>query len=222
MGKIASSDAPLSREEIVSIPYKTVARIVGISERRLLNWSRIHLLSPEISQQLSERNTVRLYSFQDVLSLLVIRELLGQKLITAQIHRVVAYLRDAGYENPLSEFQYAVSGKEIFFQFPDGTWEGSKRRSQIVIHQTLNLLLLREAIWNAVDNPRSDKAKGQIEKRRKVQGHARVFSDTRIPVEAVIRYIKDGATEKAILDAFPNLTRADIRVAKDEAKLAAV
>jgi uncharacterized protein (DUF433 family) len=165
---------------------------------------------------------VRLYSFSDVLALLVVRELLNQKLTTPQINRVIKFLQDEGHERPLSTFKFAVLGNEIFFQYPDGLWQGSKRASQIVIHQVLDLRPLREEIYQSIENPRSADAQGKLERRRKVQGSKRVFEDTRVPVDAVIRYINNGTPESTILKVFPSLSKADIRLAKAEAKLAAV
>ena len=40
-----------------------------------------------------------------------------------------------------------------------------------------------------------------------------VIRGTRIPVELVIRKLGEGATEADLLDAYPRLTRADIRAA---------
>ena len=40
-----------------------------------------------------------------------------------------------------------------------------------------------------------------------------VIRDTRIPVELIIRKLSEGATEADLLDAYPRLTRADIRAA---------
>ncbi|RLF92960.1 DUF433 domain-containing protein [Thermococci archaeon] len=40
-----------------------------------------------------------------------------------------------------------------------------------------------------------------------------VIRGTRIPVELIIRKLSEGATEADLLDAYPRLTRADIRAA---------
>ena len=40
-----------------------------------------------------------------------------------------------------------------------------------------------------------------------------VFRGTRIPVELIIRKLGEGATEANLLDAYPRLTREDIRAA---------
>jgi uncharacterized protein (DUF433 family) len=40
-----------------------------------------------------------------------------------------------------------------------------------------------------------------------------VIKGTRIPVELVLRKLGEGASERDLLDAYPNLTSADIRAA---------
>jgi uncharacterized protein (DUF433 family) len=40
-----------------------------------------------------------------------------------------------------------------------------------------------------------------------------VIQGTRIPVELILRKLGEGATEPDLLDAYPNLTREDIRAA---------
>lgn len=40
-----------------------------------------------------------------------------------------------------------------------------------------------------------------------------VIRGTRVPVELIIRKLSEGATEADLLDAYPRLTRADIRAA---------
>lgn len=45
---------------------------------------------------------------------------------------------------------------------------------------------------------------------RKVLGHKPVFAGTRVPVSAVLPYLKRGLLDEEILEAFPQLTKADI------------
>ena len=40
-----------------------------------------------------------------------------------------------------------------------------------------------------------------------------VIRGTRIPVELILRHISEGASEAALLESYPNLTREDIRAA---------
>jgi len=59
------------------------------------------------------------------------------------IRRVVGHLRSRGYEEPLRELRFATLGREIYFQHPDGSWEGDLRPDQIVLVKTIRLEPLR-------------------------------------------------------------------------------
>lgn len=207
-----------SEEERLALPLSKAAHLVGASERRLVHWERIGLAVPSISKRISERNTVRLYDFQDLLALLVIRELFDRRMSTLQIHRVVEHLQTSGYDHPLTEVRFATEGSEIFFQHRDGTWEGDRKKNQRVFSQVLDLQLLRERIWESIDEPRSKSVEGQTERRRRVHGKKPVFSGTRIPVSAVVPYIQRGFSTAEILKAFPDLGRADLKIARQEAR----
>ena len=53
----------------------------------------------------------------------------------------------------------------------------------------------------------------RIEVNPKVMLGKPVIRGTRIPVELILRKISEGATEKDLMDAYPKLTRNDIRAA---------
>ena len=69
-------------------------RLAGVSMRRLRYWEQVGLVVPSIKKKLSPHNTVRLYSFQDLLALLVVSELRTERDMSLQrIRRLVAHLR---------------------------------------------------------------------------------------------------------------------------------
>lgn len=53
----------------------------------------------------------------------------------------------------------------------------------------------------------------RIEINPKIMMGKPVIRGTRIPVELVLRKLGEGATEAELLDAYPNLTREDLRAA---------
>jgi DNA-binding transcriptional MerR regulator len=188
-------------------------RLAGVSMRRLRYWEQVGLVVPSIKRKLSPRNTVRLYSFQDLLALLVVSELRTERDMSLQrIRRLVAHLRSRDYEAPLRELRFATVGREIFFQHLDGTWEGDLRPDQIIFEQTIQLEPLRSRIEGAAR--RSARDSGQVVKRRGVHASAPVFAGTRIRVSTVQDYLRQGFAEEAILEAFPDLRPADV----DEAR----
>lgn len=90
--------------------------------RRLRYWEETGLVVSSIERRLSPKNTVRLYSFQDLLSLLVVAELRTERDMSLQhIRRVVEHLRPRGYEVPLRELTFATLGQEIYFRHSDGS-----------------------------------------------------------------------------------------------------
>jgi uncharacterized protein (DUF433 family) len=55
---------------------------------------------------------------------------------------------------------------------------------------------------------------GRVEKRRGVHASAPVFAGTRIRVATVQRYVQQGYQTEAILEAFPDLSVADVEEAR--------
>lgn len=152
-------------EEFLAFPDTRARQLAGVSMRRLRYWEETGLVEPSIRRQLSPRNTVRLYSFADLLSLLVVAELRTERGMSLQhIRRVVEHLRSRGYEAPLRELRFATLGQEIYFQHSDGTWEGDLRPDQRVLEKVLHLDPLRARIIRAAGRQAGEA--GQVVKRR--------------------------------------------------------
>ena len=199
--------------DVLAIPDKRAAALAKITLNQLRYWERTQLVTPSIKRQISPRNTVRLYSFQDLMELLVAAELRHHPGISLQhIRRVIAYLHHQGFNAPLRELRFATHGKDIYFQYPDGTWSGDPLPDQIVFHQVVTLEFLRERIEGV--NRRDPNRAGQVVHRRGVLGSKPVFAGTRIPVADVQRYLRAGYDAKAIIDEYPSLTPADIEAAQ--------
>jgi len=200
-------------EEFIAFPEAQAARLAKVSTRRLRYWDEKRLVGPSITRQLSERNTVRLYDFADLLALLVVSELRTEKGMSLQhIRKVVEHLRSRGYVAPLRQLKFATIGTRIYFQHPDGSWEGELIPDQIVLEKVLHLTPLRARISQAASS-RSARA-GRVEQRRGVHASAPVFAGTRIRVATVQRYLERGCDTDAILAAFPDLKPADIAQAR--------
>ena len=56
-------------------------------------------------------------------------------------------------------------------------------------------------------------SKDRIEINPKIMAGKPVIRGTRVAVELVLRKLAEGATEKDLLDAYPSLSRADIKAA---------
>jgi len=200
-------------DDDLAVTEARAARMVGFSVRRLRAWASRNIVGPGVERQLSQRNIVRLYRFQDLVELHVARELLDQGRSPQQIRKVVHHLRSR-YEAPLRELRFAVKGERIYFQHPDGTWEGDRVPDQIVLHSVLDLDAIRSLVRRAVAPDLQERRVGKLVQRRGVVGGKPVFGGTRIPVTAIEPYLRRGLPDERILEAFPLLTAADIEAAR--------
>lgn len=101
--------------------------------------------------------------------------------------------------------------KVLYFQHPDGTWEGGLRPDQLVEHRMLALEPLRRRIADQVR--RQPTHAGRVEKRHGTLGSKLVFAGTRIPVDTVTEYLDTGRSVDEVLQAFPDLTHDDVDAA---------
>ncbi len=70
-----------------------VCRIVGISYRQLDYWARTELVTPSV-RDAHGSGTQRLYSFQDLVSLRVIKSLLDTGISLQRVRKAVEYLQE--------------------------------------------------------------------------------------------------------------------------------
>jgi uncharacterized protein (DUF433 family) len=206
--------ARVESDDFIAFTEERASTLVGVHEQTLRRWAAQQLVKPSVTKKLSTRNIVRLYDFRDLMALLVVQAL--QETISHQyLRRVIDRLRKE-YEQPLTELVFAVSGKEVFFQHPDGSWEGGRVPNQTVAKVVIPLAEIRTTIRDAAKNPRANEVVGRVERRRKVLGSKEVFAGTRVPVDAVRAFLEEGATESEILEAFPRLTGDDIEVVRKQ------
>ena len=201
-------------DDEMMVPDKRAAEIAAISRQRLRYWEKTNLIKPDIEREISPRNIVRLYSLPRLVELVAALELRHQGVSLQHIRGIISFLREQGYESPLREVCFALSGERVLFQHDDGTWEDSRRPFEGVMWQVIDLHAIRSRVRGRLE--RSEAHAGVVEKRRKVQASKPVFRGTRVPVEAVKDYLEAGKSTEDILDAFPSLTKEDIRAAGGE------
>ena len=85
----ASAQGPSIHEQGYRVP--DVCRIVGISYRQLDYWARTGLVTPSV-RDAKGSGTQRLYSFQDLVSLKVIKNLLDTGVSLQRVRKAVEYL----------------------------------------------------------------------------------------------------------------------------------
>jgi DNA-binding transcriptional MerR regulator len=105
----------MAEEQGYRVPEVTKA--VGISYRQLDYWARTGLVTPSI-REAGGSGTQRLYSFQDMLVLRIIKKLLDAGVGLQQIRKAVDYLRDS--RQPLHSATLMSDGARIYLpESPD-------------------------------------------------------------------------------------------------------
>ncbi len=151
-------------DDLIVLPPDRAAALAGISRRQLVYWDLRGLVGPGIARRLSVRGNVQLYTFTDLICLCVLAQI-RRRFSLQRMRKVVAHLRSRGYDEPLAELRFALLGRhEIYFQHPDGTWEGDLQSDQIVLHEVIQLDPIRALIRQATRRAPGDF--GKIERRR--------------------------------------------------------
>ena len=200
-------------EDTFAVSDKRAAVLAGISMKQLRHWEQTGLVVPSVRQEISPRNIVRLYSFQDLLELLVAAELRHRPGISLQhIRRLVTHLRGRNFDAPLRELRFATRGRDIYIQYPDGSWSGDPAPDQLIYRQAIALDEVGAKIDRA--GARDPAAEGRIVSHRGVHRSKPVFAGTRIPVATVQRYLQAGYDTTAIIREYPSLTPTDVEAAR--------
>lgn len=194
------------------------AKLAGVSVRRLREWDQKQIVRPTYASRRGAKH-VNFYGFASLVELLIAAQL-RERVSLQHLRSVLDRIRNRGYENPLRQLVFAVAGEEIYYQEQDGSWEAGKKPGQGVIREVIPLEEIKARIRDGALADRSESA-GKVESRRGIRASKPVFKDTRIPLEAVQRYIERGYTNEQILEAYPDLTQADIALAQRELNVSA-
>src|SRR5439155_15329070 len=101
--------AVMANDEGYRVPE--VCKVVGISYRQLDYWARTGLVRPSI-RDAGGSGTQRLYSFEDLLQLRVVKTLLDTGISLQQIRKAIDYLKDS--ERPLQSVTLMSDGARIY------------------------------------------------------------------------------------------------------------
>ncbi|HUY62045.1 MAG TPA: DUF433 domain-containing protein [Candidatus Dormibacteraeota bacterium] len=213
--RTAAGVPAIDRDGVVrAFPEGVVRRLTGLSERQLQYWDDRDLVRPSLAAG-QGRGHRRLYDFRDLVSLRVAADLRQHGVSLQTIRKVVGHLRSLDYHHPLAEVQCWSWGGELYFE-EAATIRAGRRPEQVLASFAVPVPAI-------VDRLQADIAQldartpGQTEQRRATLGHQLVFAGTRIPVAAVRRLLRAGATAEEILALYPDLALADLAVAAAEA-----
>ena len=198
-------------ESLIVFTPDRVSRLTGFTLRQLTYWASTDLIQPTVDRRLTPQRPVRLYAWDDVLSLLIIAELRRRKLSPQYVRQIVQHIRRAGFN--MAQVEFAVAGSRVHFRAPEGVWEDADR-PQPVLSQVLDLEPLKTQLRDSVTRRASEV--GRTERRRGAMGSKLLIAGTRIPVSAVQRFLERGVGVAEILEAYPSLERRDVEGIRDQ------
>ncbi|WAC48083.1 DUF433 domain-containing protein [Asticcacaulis sp. SL142] len=185
-----------------------VSRLTHLSPARLAEWDRAGFFPPEFAEDNRRLPYSRIYSFSDVVGLKTL-QILRDKWKVPMLHlREVADQLAAVCEKPWSELRLAVLKNEVLVLDDLGQGEAVLNGQKALIELDSVIDDLHRDIASMRKRPSG--SEGKLERSKYVLHNAQRIAGTRIPVSAVIQYLKSGATDEEIIEAYPDLTSEDI------------
>lgn len=192
-----------------------VSKLTGLSHGQLRAWNRRGFIRPEFRSASDGRKAYSyIYSFKDLLKLRVLNQLRNVYNVSMkELERVEQELAHMGDEKWTSQKLW-VQNRRVVFQEPESLRKREINSKQFVAEIALEVVTsdAREDIQRL--NRRHADQIGSTERRKHVHSKERVFAGTRVPVSAVIDYLKAGYDAGHILAEFPTLAEADIAAAR--------
>ena len=190
-----------------------VQRLTGISKRQLRYWDRTGFFKPSLAEENRRIAFSRIYSFTDVVSLRVLNVLRNQYGVSLQ------HLRKAAKELPqMSEEKWGstelfVLNRRVVFVEPDTTQYREIVGQQYVIGIPLRVIVSDTKRDIETMKERGRDISGTVVRSRNVCRNAWVIAGTRIRVDTIKEFGKEGYTVQQIQEEYPALTEADIESA---------
>lgn len=199
-----------------------VSRLTGLSRGQLRHWNRKGFIKPEFKVGDDPRKPYNfIYSFKDLLKLRVLNQLRNvYNVPMRELERVERALDHLGDEKWTSQKLW-VSNRRVVFEEPE-----SQRKREIASRQFVAEIALEIVTSDArADiqkmNERSSADIGRTVSRRHLHSSDAVFAGTRIPLSAIVEYLRLGFQDSEVLARFPDLRPGDIEFARSTLKDAA-
>jgi DNA-binding transcriptional MerR regulator len=168
-GQLALDLPQLPTEERSGYRGPAVSEIVGITYRQLDYWARTGLVSPSISKAKGS-GSQRLYSFEDIVRLRVVKRLLDTGVTLERIRSALEELGRQG--RALADVTLASDGRTVYAIDDD--------------RQLLDLLQRGQGVFAIALEPLVDELRGEISILPTMQGIDDIDVERRTPLTAAI------------------------------------
>lgn len=205
---------PANQELLRSFSIDHAERVTGLSKLRLERWDRLGLFSPEAVDPSDKGNPYsRVYTFNDLVGLRTLALLVGTYRVPLREIRGAYQKLSKLVKNPWSDTPLSVCKRQIVFDLhgqPRNVTDGQAVLKHIPLPEIADEVAKRT---QALRTRRKDQI-GTTERRKFFLHNTTVLAGTRIPVKAVESFIGEGYSDKAIVEEYPSLTRADVAMVR--------
>jgi len=188
-------------------------RLTGITRSQLRYWDSIGFYTASYAGQNRHLPFSRVYSFKDVVALRVLNMLRNQHTVSLQHLRQVSKKLSKYAEDRWTGITLYVVNRKVVWQEP-----GTKQPQEVMSGQYIPEIMLQVIATETMRdvellNRRDKSQEGIIVRSRFVAHNAPVLAGTRIPVNAIKRFVEAGYNTAQILKEYPDLTEKDVRAA---------
>ena len=140
---------------------KNVMAMTGLTQRRIDYWDTIHLIKPSI-REAAGYGTTRLYSFNDLVQLTVVKALMDNRISLQKVRKAVIYLKKhfPDVKKPLAEMKFLTDGETVFAL--------TKDRREILDALSRGQMVFSLAIGEIIENLKGKVAKISRDREYKV------------------------------------------------------
>jgi DNA-binding transcriptional MerR regulator len=204
-------------DELIGVPFFTAVRVIGVADSHLRRWNRVGLVIPSQVDVIGIRRYWT-YALEDLVQGRVVKQLEERDCHINTVRRVVEAMRSSTSREPLPSVRWASGpGGVVYVGFPDGRWVNGLEPAAGVVTEVVDLEEIRSDARGAIRRP--PESAGRTQRRRAVLANKELFEGTRIPVSAVLAYLRRSLPDDRILQAFPDLRQADIDLARERLRV---
>jgi uncharacterized protein (DUF433 family) len=199
---------------IMAFTTPQAVRLTGLPPTTIYRWENQGVFKASYVDERPRKAYRRFFTFRDIVSLRTLQRLRHEHHIPLdQLRRVGSYL-EQHTESPWATISFKVVGRSLEFIDPVSKVTVSSRPFG---QRTLTLDLAEIAAETELEaralTNRNPEDVGVVTRHRHVMANAWILAGTRIPTSAIWNFYEGGASNKRILQAYPDLTLKDIESA---------
>jgi uncharacterized protein (DUF433 family) len=200
----------------MALTADVVTRLTGLSEHQLRRWDVEGFIVPSLADPNRRTPHSRIYSFQDLVALRTIAEIMDRGVPIRRLKELGKLLRELP-DTSWASTRFFVRQGNVYFNYRDALVSAKPHAGQQAFREIeevgLEPIVLRLQQQVAKLRTREPEDIGRVSRSRFIMGGQPVIAGTRITTAMISGLVQDGFTVEQILKEYPRLTPEDIQAA---------